>query len=137
MILGMITTATMTLTGTSILERRGGSQTEGPRIAETTELGPVMIIHCGGEGEVEVEVEPEDHPAEATTTMMYMEEVGEVVIQSTTGTDYRGRNRSRDYDRNYHNRRRFDDRSLERPGMHRPPYSPRRRGIVIYLKVCY
>lgn len=86
MILGMITAAAMTLTGTSILERRDGSQTEGPRTAETTELGRVMIIHCGDEGEVEVEVELVDHPAEATTTMMDMEEVGEVVIQSTTGT---------------------------------------------------
>lgn len=86
MILGMITTAVTTLTGTSIPERKDGSQTEGPRIAETTELGRVMIIHCGGEGEVEGEVELVDHPAEATTTMMDMEEVGEVVIQSTTGT---------------------------------------------------
>lgn len=86
MILGMITVAATTLTGTSILERRDGSQTEGPRTAETTELGRVMTIHCGGEGEVEGEVELVDHPAEATTTMMDMEEVGEVVIQSTTGT---------------------------------------------------
>lgn len=86
MILGMITTAATTLTGTSILERRDGSQIEGPRIAETTELGRVMSIHCGGEGEGEREVGFVDRLAEVTTTMMGMEEVGEVVIQSTTGT---------------------------------------------------
>ncbi|KAG2115502.1 hypothetical protein DEU56DRAFT_840685 [Suillus clintonianus] len=45
------------------------------------------------------------------------------VRDSERDRDYGGRNRSREYDRNNYDRRRFDDR--ERSSTHRPPYSPR------------